>query len=125
LTYCARKSPTNEAPGVLRDLGVENRLRQTVVPQELMGTLIIATSFAGLSRTSAWVAGIHRGEDYKRASPSQPDVQLLARAGTELASDATRRNFDQEETHAYVEPTSLHRFNFRRCCHRPNGEGGR
>jgi len=57
---------------VMRDLGVEDRLRQTAMPQELMGTQIFATSFAGLelSRTSAWGAGIDRVTDYKRASPS-------------------------------------------------------
>ena len=57
---------------VLRDLGVEDRLRQTAMPQELMGTQIFANSFAGLelSRTSAWGAGIDRVTDYKRASPS-------------------------------------------------------
>src|SRR5258706_1861623 len=58
---------------VMRDLGVEDRLRQTAMPQELMGTQIFATSFAGLelSRTSAWGAGIDRVTDYKRAAPSQ------------------------------------------------------
>jgi 2,4-dichlorophenol 6-monooxygenase len=57
---------------VLRDLGVEDRLRQAAMPHELMGTQIFATSFAGLelSRTSAWGAGIDRRTDYQRASPS-------------------------------------------------------
>jgi 2,4-dichlorophenol 6-monooxygenase len=57
---------------VLRDLGAEDRLRQTSMPHELMGTQIFATSFAGLelSRASAWGAGIDRVTDYKRASPS-------------------------------------------------------
>jgi 2,4-dichlorophenol 6-monooxygenase len=57
---------------ILRDLGVEDHLRETAMPQELMGTQIFATSFAGLelSRTSAWGAGIDRVTDYKRASPS-------------------------------------------------------
>src|ERR1700751_2863727 len=57
---------------VLRDLGVEDRLRETAMPQELMGTQIFATSFAGLelSRADAWGAGIDRVTDYKRASPS-------------------------------------------------------
>jgi 2,4-dichlorophenol 6-monooxygenase len=58
---------------VLRDLGVEDLLRQTAMPQELMGTQIFATSFAGLelSRASAWGAGIDRIADYRKASPSQ------------------------------------------------------
>src|SRR5882757_3179383 len=57
---------------VLRDLGAEDRLRQTSMPHELMGTQIFATSFAGLelSRASAWGAGIDRIADYRRASPS-------------------------------------------------------
>src|SRR6267378_6949159 len=54
---------------VLRDLGAEDRLRQTAMPHELMGTQIFATSFAGLelSRESAWGAGIDRVTDYGKA----------------------------------------------------------
>jgi 2,4-dichlorophenol 6-monooxygenase len=57
---------------VLRDLGVEGRLREAAMAHELMGTQIFATSFAGLelSRTTAWGAGIDRRTDYQRASPS-------------------------------------------------------
>ena len=57
---------------VLRDLGVEDHLRQTAMPHELMATQIFATSFAGLelSRASAWGAGIDRKGDYVAASPS-------------------------------------------------------
>jgi 2,4-dichlorophenol 6-monooxygenase len=57
---------------VLRDLGVEGRLREAAMPQNIMGTQIFATSFAGmeLSRTMAWGAGINRRTDYERASPS-------------------------------------------------------
>src|SRR5882757_1183511 len=57
---------------VLRDLGAEDRLRQTAMPHALMGTQIFATSFAGLelSRASAWGAGIDRVTDYRKASPS-------------------------------------------------------
>ena len=57
---------------VLRDLGVEDHLRQTAMPHELMGAQIFATSFAGLelSRASAWGAGIDRVADYRKASPS-------------------------------------------------------
>lgn len=57
---------------ILRDLGVEGRLRETAMPQNIMGTQIFATSFAGLelSRTTAWGAGIDRKTDYERASPS-------------------------------------------------------
>ena len=57
---------------VLRDLGVEELLRESAMPQDIMGTQIFATSFAGLelSRTTAWGAGIDRKTDYERASPS-------------------------------------------------------
>jgi 2,4-dichlorophenol 6-monooxygenase len=57
---------------VLRDLGVEGRLRAAAMPQNIMGIQIFATSFAGmeLSRTMAWGAGIDRRTDYERASPS-------------------------------------------------------
>lgn len=57
---------------ILRDLGVEDRLVQTAMPQHLMGTQIFATSFSGLelSRTMAWGGGIDRITDYQRASPS-------------------------------------------------------
>jgi 2,4-dichlorophenol 6-monooxygenase len=57
---------------VLRDLGVEALLRESAMPQDIMGTQIFATSFAGLelSRTTAWGAGIDRKTEYERASPS-------------------------------------------------------
>jgi 2,4-dichlorophenol 6-monooxygenase len=56
---------------VLRDLGVQGRLREAAMPQSIMGTQIFATSFAGLelSRTMAWGAGIDRRTDYECASP--------------------------------------------------------
>ncbi|MDB5605528.1 MAG: FAD-binding protein [Bradyrhizobium sp.] len=42
------------------------------MPQDLMGTLVFATSFAGLelARTRAWGAGVDRRSDYERASPT-------------------------------------------------------
>lgn len=57
---------------ILRDLGVEDLLVQTAMPQHHMGTQIFATSFAGLelSRTMAWGGGIDRITDYQRASPN-------------------------------------------------------
>ncbi|MDB5514997.1 MAG: 2,4-dichlorophenol 6-monooxygenase [Tardiphaga sp.] len=57
---------------ILRDLAVEDDLRQAAMPQNIMGTQIFATSFAGveLSRTMAWGAGIDRRTDYERASTS-------------------------------------------------------
>src|SRR5580704_17194412 len=57
---------------VLRDLGVEGLLREHAMPQEIMGTQIFATSFAGQepARATAGGAGIRRKTDYERASPS-------------------------------------------------------
>jgi 2,4-dichlorophenol 6-monooxygenase len=87
---------------ILRDLGVEDHLRQTAMPLELMGTQIFATSFAGLelSRTSAWGAGIDRVADYKKASPSamcnisQHKLEpIILEAATRHGADI---RFDQE-----------------------------
>jgi 2,4-dichlorophenol 6-monooxygenase len=63
---------------VMRDLGVEDRLRRDAMPQHLMGTQIFATSFAGLelSRTNAWGAGIDR----KASAP------VRARCATSLST---------------------------------------
>src|ERR1700746_2799529 len=53
---------------ILRDLGVEDLLRQAAMPQNIKGTQILATSFAALelSRTMVWGAGIDRKTDYER-----------------------------------------------------------
>jgi 2,4-dichlorophenol 6-monooxygenase len=58
---------------VLRDLGVERRLHEEAMPQDIMGTQIFATSFAGLEllRTMAWGAGINRRTDYERANSQE------------------------------------------------------
>jgi len=61
---------------VMRDLGVEDRLRQTAMPQELMGTQIFATSFAGLEFVADFSLGRrHRSGHGLQKSESQPDVQ--------------------------------------------------
>ena len=68
---------------VLRDLGAEDRLRQTAMPHALMGTQIFATSFAGLelSRASAWGAGIdvecHKATRIAAIPESRPRRGLL------------------------------------------------
>lgn len=57
---------------IFRDLGFEDRVRARAMPQDLMGTQVFATSFAGLelARTRAWGAGVDRRSDYERASPT-------------------------------------------------------
>lgn len=57
---------------VFRDIGVEDDVMAKAMPQDLMGTQIFATSFAGmeLARMMTWGAGIDRKADYVRASPS-------------------------------------------------------
>ena len=57
---------------IFRDLGFEERVRARAMPQNLMGTQVFATSFAGLelARTMAWGAGVDRRSDYERASPT-------------------------------------------------------
>jgi 2,4-dichlorophenol 6-monooxygenase len=57
---------------IFRDLGIEDRVRQVAVPNELMGTNVWATSFAGpeLARLMTWGSGVARKADYEAASPS-------------------------------------------------------
>jgi hypothetical protein len=45
---------------IFRDLGFEDRVRARAMPQDLMGTQVFATSFAGLelARTRTWGAGV-------------------------------------------------------------------
>lgn len=58
---------------VLRDLGVEERVRAVAVPNEFMGHNVWATSFAGqeIARLMAWGAGVERNHEYQKASPSE------------------------------------------------------
>jgi 2,4-dichlorophenol 6-monooxygenase len=58
---------------IFRDLGFEEGVPARAMPQELMGTQVFATSFAGLelARTMAWGAGVDRWGDYERASPTR------------------------------------------------------
>src|SRR5246127_553586 len=96
---------------VLRDLGVEGLLREGAMPQDIMGTQIFATSFAGLelSRATAWGAGIDRKTDYERASPSamcnisqhklEPIILEAARRhGAKIRFNAELIDLHQDET---------------------------
>jgi 2,4-dichlorophenol 6-monooxygenase len=56
---------------VLRDLGVEDEVKQYATPWELMGDTLFATSFAGeeIVRLRTWGTGDDRIGDYIRGSP--------------------------------------------------------
>ncbi|SED76081.1 FAD-dependent monooxygenase [Bradyrhizobium erythrophlei] len=90
---------------VLRDLGVEDRLRQAAMPHELMGTQIFATSFAGLelSRTSAWGAGIDRRTDYQTASPSSMSNIAQHKLEPIILEAAARNGADIRFNHELVD----------------------
>jgi 2,4-dichlorophenol 6-monooxygenase len=90
---------------VIRDLGVEDQLRQAAMPHELMATQIFATSFAGLelSRTSAWGAGIDRRTDYQRASPSSMSNISQHRLEPIILEAATRNGADIRFNHELVD----------------------
>jgi 2,4-dichlorophenol 6-monooxygenase len=90
---------------VLRDLGAEDRLRQTAMPHELMGTQIFATSFAGLelSRASAWGAGIDRVADYRKASPSPMCNISQHRLEPIILEAATQHGADMRFNHELID----------------------
>ncbi len=88
---------TNQrAMEILRDLGVEDEVRQRALPHHRMGTQVFATAFAGreLSRKATWGTGDERIGDYRSASPTAMcniaqhvlEPILLARA-QELGAD--------------------------------------
>jgi 2,4-dichlorophenol 6-monooxygenase len=58
---------------VLRDLGIEERVRAVATPNHLMGHNVWATSFAGqeIARLMTWGTGTSRQADYLAASPSE------------------------------------------------------
>ncbi|MCW8378719.1 FAD-dependent oxidoreductase [Streptomyces justiciae] len=58
---------------VMRDLGIEDRVREIAMPAEQMGTNVWATSFAGveLARMMTWGEGQDRRSDYESASPCE------------------------------------------------------
>ena len=57
---------------VLRDLGIEERVRARALPMSLIGTQPFATSFAGreISRMTAFGGGV-RDADYRASSPTE------------------------------------------------------
>jgi 2,4-dichlorophenol 6-monooxygenase len=124
---------------VMRDLGVEDRLRQDAMPQHLMGTQIFATSFAGLelSRKNAWGAGIDRKADYERASPSamcnisqhmlEPIILEAARrhgAKIRFDSELTDVQQDKDGVTARVRDRSSDREYEIRCKYLIGADGG-
>ncbi|KXF51373.1 2,4-dichlorophenol 6-monooxygenase [Rhodococcus sp. SC4] len=71
--HTPRAHITNQrAMEVFRDLGIEDRVRDAAIPNELMGDNVWATSFAGteLARRKAWGTSVHRKADYEAASPT-------------------------------------------------------
>ncbi len=65
---------TNQrAVEILRDLGIEDRVRARALPHHLMGKQVFATAFAGreLSRMMTWGTGDERIGEYRAASPSE------------------------------------------------------
>lgn len=88
---------TNQrAVEILRDLGIEERVKARALPHHLMGKQVFATSFAGreLSRMMTWGTGDERIGEYRAASPCEMcnipqhilEPILLARA-RELGAD--------------------------------------
>ncbi len=125
---------------VLRDLGVEGLLRESAMPQDIMGTQIFATSFAGLelSRTTAWGAGIDRKTDYERASPSamcnisqhklEPIILEAARRhGAEIRFNAELIDLHQDQTGvtARIRDRSSNNEYDIRCKYLIGADGGR
>jgi 2,4-dichlorophenol 6-monooxygenase len=65
---------TNQrAVEILRDLGIEDRVRARALPHHLMGKQVFATAFAGreLSRMMTWGTGDDRIGEYRAASPCE------------------------------------------------------
>ncbi len=58
---------------ILRDLGLEDRVRERALPHHLMGKQVFATAFAGreISRMMTWGTGDDRIGDYRAASPCE------------------------------------------------------
>jgi 2,4-dichlorophenol 6-monooxygenase len=66
---------TNQrAMEVLRDLGIEERVKRRALPQHLMGKQVFATAFAGreICRMMTWGTGDDRRAEYEAASPTEP-----------------------------------------------------
>ncbi len=58
---------------ILRDLGLEDRVRERALPHHLMGKQVFATAFAGreISRMATWGTGDDRIGEYRAASPCE------------------------------------------------------
>lgn len=90
---------------VFRDLGLEERVRDAAVPNELMGNNVWATSFAGreIARLMTWGSGTARHADYTAASPSamcnipQHVLEPIIRAGAEEAGADLRFSTELDE----------------------------
>ncbi|MCG2609101.1 FAD-dependent monooxygenase [Acinetobacter sp. SM34] len=103
LANSPRAHITNQrAMEVLRDLGIEEQVKQIATPWEQMGESLITTSLVGeeIARLSAWGTGDERHGDYVKGSPCplvdliQPKMEAL------LAKNAAERgaiyNFNTE-----------------------------
>lgn len=79
LANSPRAHITNQrAMEVLRDLGIEEQVKQIATPWEQMGESLITTSLVGeeIARLSAWGTGDERHGDYVKGSPC-PLVDLI------------------------------------------------
>ncbi|CAB1214652.1 FAD-dependent monooxygenase [Acinetobacter bouvetii] len=79
LANSPRAHITNQrAMEVLRDLGIEEQVKQIATPWEQMGESLITTSLIGeeIARLSAWGTGDERHGDYVKGSPC-PLVDLI------------------------------------------------
>ncbi|MGB9037763.1 MAG: FAD-dependent monooxygenase [Acinetobacter calcoaceticus] len=86
LANSPRAHITNQrAMEVLRDLGIEEQVKQIATPWDQMGDSLITTSLAGeeIARMRAWGTGDDRHGDYVKGSPSplvdiiQPKMEAL------------------------------------------------
>lgn len=81
LANSPRAHITNQrAMEVLRDLGIEEQVKEIATPWEQMGESLITTSLVGeeIARLSAWGTGDERHGDYIQGSPC-PLVDLIQR----------------------------------------------
>lgn len=103
LANSPRAHITNQrAMEVLRDLGVEDQVKEIATPWEQMGESLITTSLVGeeIARISAWGTGDERHGDYIKGSPC-PLVDLIQpKMETLLVKNAGERgaiyNFNTE-----------------------------
>jgi 2,4-dichlorophenol 6-monooxygenase len=102
---------------VLRDLGIEERVRAFATPNSLMGNNVWAASFAGqeIARLLTWGSGPARKADYDSASPSammnapqhllEPvllDAALSHGADIRFSTELVSITQDEDAVHAVV-----------------------